>query len=389
MPAFIAELEAVGTVDLGDDVTPVVAVLVVVTLGEAAAKAATEAADIDDWNGEEAGLGLDAFNAVEGEGYFIEKGGAEGVGLIALKGEAVVVVGGVECGAGVGSLGGERVADEVDVDTILVEVFIDAGAVLLGLVGCGEVELGGIDDGKVAGDVVKGRSAAGGGAELLRGGGGNTGAGGVADGVLGEELELRAVGASGLGEGYEGRVFVEDLAEAGTAVAVRLIGGEEEELMAAPDGAAHAEGCVVGVVWGAGGNECFGRTKLAPGGKALIGVVLAGEAVEGIGAGLGGEEGLGTAATSVLDAVGVGLDADFLNGICAGGEGDDARADVAGDVEAIDDVGVAVFTATVGAGIDEVFRGVVEVLLDIETAGDAGGDAEEGGGIAAGEGKIV
>jgi len=80
--------------------------------------------------------------------------------------------------------------------------------------------------------------------------------------------------------------------------------------------------------------------ELVAGPELVAGVVVAGQAVEAVCSGLGGDGGLDGGGATVLDGIGVGLDGDFLDGVGVGGGVDDAGPHGAGDVEAVDDVEV-------------------------------------------------
>ena len=392
VPSFIASLDDVTALDVGEDVAPVVAVLDVVAEGEAGAEAYAEAGDIDDRNGEGAAGGGETFNAVVTDEGFIEGVGGEGVGLTALDREDVVVVGGGEAGTDRGAATADGAAVELAVGTIFIKVLVEADVVLLGVVVAAGVEDALIEDRGGAGDVVGGGCAAtsvggyvlcakglGGGLEDVRKGKGG--------GVLGEEGELRAVGLGGLRKLGEGWVFIGlEACAVGGESAVGLVTNEEEELVFFEDGAADAKGEIVDVVGGDGGG--WRGAEFTARIEALVGVILAGEAMEGVRAGLGGHDGLDGAGTAVVDGVGVGLDAGFLDGVCVGGEVDDAGTDAAGDIETVYDVEVAVGAAAVGASVNAVFRIEVGGGGDAE-ASDAGGKGEEGERVAGGEGEVL
>jgi len=86
----------------------------------------------------------------------------------------------------------------------------------------------------------------------------------------------------------------------------------------------------------------FGGTVLTTLGKPLVGVVLAGEAVDAVRSRFGGDDGLDGTGATIVDGVGVGLDGCFLNGVGVGGEIDNTGADARGDIESIDDVLIGV-----------------------------------------------
>gem|GEM_PF-4538215 len=99
--------------------------------------------------------------------------------------------------------------------------------------------------------------------------------------------------------------------------------------------------------------------------------------MELIAAGLGGHQGLNTAAPAVLHVVSVGLYGNLLDRICTGREIDDTGPDVAGDVQAVHHIHIAVFTVTTGTGVDEVLRSVIETSLSIEASRYTRSDAHE------------
>ncbi len=308
------------------------------------------------------------------------------MGLTSLQREDEVFIAGRELRAGGGPAAVNGAAIEEAIDPVLLEVFIQPDVVLLGVVVGAGVEVAVINDRGAAGNVIGGGCAAGAGEEL-RGGALDAGEGKAGRFVLVEQLHLRAVGLGRVGKGDKGGIF-----KGGVGGAVRLegevglIAGEEEELMVRDNRTADAEGEIVGVVRGNAG--ALGRTVLPARSKPLVGVVLAGKAVDAIAAGLGGDDGLNGAGAAVVDGVGVGLDRGLLYRVGVGSQVDDSGADAAGDVQAIDDVLVGVGSAAVRAGVHRVFRIEVGRRSRSQT-GDAGCERDERKRVAGRERKLL
>jgi len=153
------------------------------------------------------------------------------VGLTALNGEDVELVGGGEGRPGRGSAAVDGAAVEEAVGPVLVEVFIEPEIVLLGVVVGARIEVAVIDDGRVTRDVVGGGGAAGA-AEELRGSALNAGEGEIGRLVLVEQSDFGTVGSGGGGEGDESWIFKG--AVGGSIRSQREVGlvpGEEEELV--------------------------------------------------------------------------------------------------------------------------------------------------------------
>ena len=75
VPSFVADLEAVATMDLGQHITPMITMLDKVALRKAISKADAKLADVHDGNGKRASLVGEAFNPVVTEARFIEQAG--------------------------------------------------------------------------------------------------------------------------------------------------------------------------------------------------------------------------------------------------------------------------------------------------------------------------
>src|SRR5664279_173635 len=137
MPSFIAELEAVPSVNLGEHVAPVIAVLDVVALRKSDSPSHPELADTHDRYGKVAGLVEVSFDSVVTKAGFVQHRRREGVSFVYLDRRPIVCIRGVECRPNRGATLADSVADEVAINSVVGEVLVQSDIPLLGVVVAG------------------------------------------------------------------------------------------------------------------------------------------------------------------------------------------------------------------------------------------------------------
>src|SRR5450631_283936 len=126
MPSFIAELKAMPSVNLGQHVAPVIAVLDVVTLRKSDSPSHPELADTHDRYGKVAGLVEVSFDSVVTKAGFVQHRRRERMGLVYLDRSPIERIRSVECRPNRGATLADCVADEVAIDSVVGKVLVQS-----------------------------------------------------------------------------------------------------------------------------------------------------------------------------------------------------------------------------------------------------------------------